>query len=105
MEYKKISMSDPPSAYADKSSSEDLSHPSQRLLDNEEDISLNLERQVPSSRRRSFIRATIIHSLIFLTYTAGFIGLNSWFRQQMCSPTLTYSKNLHMNLLILLDER
>ncbi|KAJ5203807.1 Major facilitator superfamily domain general substrate transporter [Penicillium cinerascens] len=91
MEYRKISKSDPYSAYTDKSSSEDLSHPSQRLLDNEEDANLNLECRVPFYRRRSFIRATIAHSLIFLTYTIGFIGLITWFGQQPCPPTLTYT--------------
>ena len=95
MEYRKLSTSGTPSAYTGKSSSEDLSPPSQRLLDNEEDMNLDLDVHSRYYRRRSFIRAVVIHSAIFLTYTLAFVGLNSLFRQESCPPQLTYCKNLH----------
>ncbi|GKZ56178.1 hypothetical protein AnigIFM49718_001402 [Aspergillus niger] len=62
MEYRKLSTSDTPSAYTRKSSSEDLSPPSQRLLDNAEDMNLDLDDHSPHYKRRSFIRAAVIHS-------------------------------------------
>ncbi|EPS33069.1 hypothetical protein PDE_08031 [Penicillium oxalicum 114-2] len=54
---------------------------------------MNLDLDVHSRyyRRRSFIRAVVIHSAIFLTYTLAFVGLNSLFRQESCPPQLTYS--------------
>ncbi|GLA33906.1 hypothetical protein AnigIFM63309_003929 [Aspergillus niger] len=91
MEYRKLSTSDTPSAYTRKSSSEDLSPLSQRLLDNAEDMNLDLDDHSRYYKRRSFIRAAVIHSVIFLTYTLAFVGLNSLFRQKSCSSQLTYS--------------
>ncbi|KAK4863217.1 hypothetical protein LT330_001995 [Penicillium expansum] len=91
MEYSKLSTFDTPSAHAQKSSSEDPSFSSQPLLSNEEDMNLDVDGYSRHDRRQSFIRAVIIHSLIFLTYTLAFVGLNSSFRQKSCPPQLTYS--------------
>ena len=96
MEYKKLSTSDRASTYTDKSSSENLSPPSQRLLNNEEDTNLDFDDRSRHRRRRSFIRAAIIHSVIFGTYCLGVLGVNSLFRQQPGPQHLTFSKNLNV---------